>query len=177
MVNIKDHDFKEITVRDAYNRRALQFKNEIINSLKQLGITDDDIEVPMESLAMRKAPASVSWYVWDRHLFFSYHNASKFAENIAMVSQVIEHFVNQVLDQSLTPESFLKLFEEDQDVLKQRKNAREVLGVEKDSTDFETMHQNFKRLSKEHHPDMSDGNTEQFQKINNAHKILKKELC
>lgn len=177
MVNIKGQDFKEIAVRDAYNRRALHFKNEIMTSLKTLGIIDDDIEVPLESLAMRKAPASVSWYVWDRHLFFSYHCSSKFAENLGMVAQVIDHFVKQVTENSISPESFLKLFEEDQDILKQRKSAREILGVEKDSFDFDIMHQKFKKLSKAHHPDMSDGNTEQFQKINNAHKILKKELC
>jgi len=177
MVTIKGHDFKQITIRDSYNRRALKYKNKIITLLQIFGLTDDDIEVPLEKIAMRKAQASVAWYMWREHLFFSYNGSAKFAENLAMVVQVIEHFIQRLVKEEITQAEFLELFVEETDVLKQRKEAREVLGVEDDSIDFETMHKNYKNLSKEHHPDMPGGDTEAFKKINTAHKILKKELC
>ena len=176
MINIKGHDFKQITIRDSYNRRSLQYKNKIINSIKNVGLTEDDIDIPLEGIAIRKEQASASWYMWDKHLFFSYNRSTKFVENLAMVAQVIEHFLHLLSEDEITQEEFLKLFVEDEDIIKQRKIAREVLGVEEDSTDFETMHKSYKKLSKEHHPDMPNGSTEKFKKINTAHKILKKEL-
>ena len=176
MVKIKGFEFKEIIIRDSYNRKALLYKNKIIKSLKKIGLTDDDIEIPMERLAIRKAEASISWYMWSDHLFYSYSRSSKFVENLAMVSNVIEHFLHLLIAEEITPEEFIKLFEEDHNILKKRKEAREIIGVEEDSTDFEAMHKNFKKLSKEHHPDMSNGDTEKFKKINAAHKVLKREL-
>ena len=176
MVNIKGYNFKQITIRDSYNRRALQYKNKIISYLKNFGLTEDDVDVPLESVTMRKAQASASWYMWDEHLFFSYNGSTKFVENLAMVAQVIKYFIDLLSEDKITQEEFLKLFVEDNDIIEQRKNAREILGVEESSTDFETMHKNYKNLSKEHHPDMPNGNTEKFKKINSAHKILKREL-
>ena len=176
MVDIKGYAFREITIRDSYNRRALQYKNQIISYFRKLGLTEDDVDIPLEGITMRKAQASVSWYMWNEHLFYSYNRSPKFVENLAMVAQVIKHFLNLLGEEKITPEEFLDLFEEDKDIIKQRKEARAVLGVEEDSTDFEAMHKNFKQLSKEHHPDMPKGDTETFKKINRAHKILKKEL-
>lgn len=176
MIKIKGCEFKHIAVRDSYNRRALQYKNKIISHLKNFGLTEDDVDIPLEKIAFKKVQASASWYMWDQHLFFSYNGSPKFVENLAMVAQVIEHFLHLLGENELTQEEFLKMFKEDSDIIKQRINAREVLGVEEDSTDFETMHKNYKELSKEHHPDMPNGNTEIFQKINAAHKILRKEL-
>ena len=176
MVNIKGYNFKQITIRDSYNRRALQYKNKIISYLKNFGLTEDDVDVPLESVTMRKAQASASWYMWDEHLFFSYNGSTKFVENLAMVAQVMDYFLHLLSEDKLSQEEFLKLFAEDKDIIQQRKDAREVLGVEENSIDFETMHKNYKQLSKEHHPDMPNGDTEHFKKINVAHKILKKEL-
>ena len=176
MVNIKGHDFRQITVRDSYDRRALQYKNKIISHLKMFGLTEDDVDVPLENVTAKKALASASWYIWEHHLLFSYNGSPKFVENLAMVAQVIEHFTRLLSEEAITPEQFIVLFAEDSDVLEQRKKAREVLGVEEHSIDFDAMTKNYKRLSKEHHPDMPNGNTETFKKINNAHKILKREL-
>ena len=176
MVKIKDHEFKQIIVRDSYNRRALQYKNKIIEDLKYFHLTEDDIDIPLEQIAIRKAQATVSWYLEGRHLFFSYNGSAKYVENLAMASQVIEHFIKLLDGKRMTVEEFMETFAEDTDILEQRKNAREVLGVEENSTDFEKMHENYKKLSKEHHPDMPTGNAEKFKQINKAHKILKKEL-
>lgn len=177
MVTIKGQEFKEIILRDSYSRRALQYKNKIIRFLKVFGLTEDDVEIPLEKIAMRKAQASASWYMWDQHLLYSYNGSAKFAENLGMVSQVIERFICLLGEDKITPEEFLELFMEDVDILDKRKKARELLGVEGHSIDFETMHKNYKKLSKELHPDMPTGDTEKFKEINNAHKILKKELC
>jgi len=177
MVKIKGYEFKQITVRDSYNRRAVHYKNKIIGNLKVFGITEDDIHIPLESMAMRKAQAFVSWYLWNEHLFMSYNGSSKFVENLAMVSQVIEYSILILDENKITKENFIKMFAEDKDIIEQRKNARTILGVKEDSLDFEEIHNNFKRLSKEYHPDMPNGNTEIFQEINNAHKLLKNELC
>ncbi len=177
MVNIKGYELKEITIRDSYDRRAVQFKNKIISYLKVFDLTDDDIEIPLEKVSMKKAQASVSWYMWDEHLFYSYNGASKFVENLGMVAQVIEHFISLYADEKITKEEFLEIFVEDKDIIEQRKKARTVLGVEEDSIDFETMHKNYKKLSKEHHPDMPGGSTEKFKEINKAHKMLKRELA
>lgn len=176
MVIIKEHEFKQIIIKDSYDRRALQYTNKIISNLRKFGLTEDDMDISIEKVTFRKAQASVSWYMWERHLFYSYNGARKFVENLAMVAQVIEHFLYLLSKDEITQEKFSELFAEDEDILNQRKEAREVLDVEEDSIDFKEMHENFKKLSKEHHPDMPNGNTEKFKKINGAHKILKKEL-
>ena len=176
MVNIKGYEFKEIKLSDSYNRKALQFKNKIINNLKIFGLTEEDTNIPLEKIAMRKAQATASWYLWGEHLFYSYNGSSKFVENLGMVFQVIQHFTTLLNEEKITQEEFLKTFAEDHDIIKQRKDARELIGVEEHSTDFDTMTKKYKKLSKEHHPDMPGGDTEKFQAINKAHKILKKEL-
>ena len=176
MAKIKGYDFKEITIRDSYDRRALKYKNQIINDLRIFGLTEDDIDIPLEKVTMKKAQASAAWYLWNEHLLFSYNGSAKFVENLAMVTQVIEHFIDLLSEEKITKEKFLETFVEEKDILEQRKKARETLGVEEHSIDFETMHKNYKQLSKKHHPDMPSGDAEKFKKINTAHKILKKEL-
>jgi len=176
MVTIRDQEFRQIIVRDSYTRRAQQFKNKIISNLKKFGITEDDIEVPLEKIVMKKAQATASWFLWDEHLFFSYNGSDKYVENLAMVCQVIEHFMYLLGEEKITQDEFIKIFAEDVDIIEQRKKARETLGVHEDSTDFKEMHANYKKLSKEHHPDTQNGDTEEFKRINVAHKILRKEL-
>jgi len=177
MVNIKGHEFKEITIRDSYNRRALQYKNQIISFFKVLDLTEDDVEVPLENIAFRKEQASVSWWIWDYHLFYSYNGSGKFVENLAMVAKVVEHFIHELVEDEITLEEFVKLFSEEKDVIKRRQEAREILGVDKESIDFEEIDRNYKKISRETHPDMPSGDTERFKKINNAHKLLKRNCA
>jgi hypothetical protein len=177
MVIIKGYEFTQPIVRNSYTRRAEQFKNKIITSLKVFGITRDDIEIPIERMAIKRAGASVTWYMWDERLYYSYNGCAKFVENLAMILKVIDHSINLLVEGEISKEKFVRMFFEDKNIDKQRKNAREVLGVDEDSIDVRTMTRNYKKLSKEHHPDMPGGNMEEFQKINNAHKILMSELC
>lgn len=177
MKKIKGYEFKEVVVKNSYNRRALHFKNQIINNFKIFGLTEDDVEIPLESIAIKKAMASAEWYLEDKHLFFSYNGSSKFVENLGMVVQVIGHFTTLLIEGGITLDKFFDEFEEKRDVIEQRVNARKILEVSEDSIDFELIHKNYKKLSKEFHPDMPNGNTEKFKTINVAHKILKRELC
>lgn len=177
MTMIQGYDFRQIKVKDSYHRRAEQYKNKIITLLRVFGLTEDDIDVPLERIPMKKAEARASWYMWHDHLFFSYNGSDKFVENLAMVAQVIEKFINLLVEQEITKEEFLKIFAEDIDIAEQRKDARKTLGLEEDLMDFDIMRRKYKQLSKELHPDMPNGDTERFKQINRAHKILQKEFC
>ena len=54
--------------------------------------------------------------------------------------------------------------------------AKKVLGLNEDEKDLDKINLAYKRLAKEHHPDMEGGSMEEFQKINKAHKLIKKEM-
>ncbi|MBI1968917.1 J domain-containing protein [Candidatus Woesearchaeota archaeon] len=56
-----------------------------------------------------------------------------------------------------------------------RKEAREILGIAPDVLDMNEIDKKYKELAKKYHPDMPGGDAEMFKKINNAHKILKRE--
>ena len=74
-----------------------------------------------------------------------------------------------------TVEEFIREFSEDEDVEKQRKEARETLGLEHDVVDLKIIDNVYKELAKKHHPDKG-GDDSEFKAINKAHKILKREL-
>lgn len=175
-LSIKGHTFKPFVVKDSFNRRALVFKNTIIQSLGKLGLTEDDIDVPMEVMALKRAPASALWYLGGYRLYYSYNGSVKFVENLYVVSKVIELEVVSVLNGEKTAEDFIRDFTEDKNIETQRKQARELLGVEPDTMDLNLINQKFKQLAKQHHPDMPGGSHETFKAINHAHKTLKREL-
>ncbi|MEK6901782.1 MAG: DnaJ domain-containing protein [Nanoarchaeota archaeon] len=178
MVNVivKGHEFSMFNVRDSYSRRAVQFKNNILESLRKIGIKEDDVEVSLEAFAIKKAPASTSWYIDGYHLYYSYNLCPKFVENLYVVSKVIELEVEALLHEQITIEEFTAKFSEDHDIEDKRKQAREVLGLDLETTNLDLINKTYRDLAKEHHPDMPNGNTEKFKKINNAHKLLKREL-
>ena len=93
-----------------------------------------------------------------------------------MVFKVIEIEVNALLNEERSINDFIAEFSEDKDVKKQREEAREILGVSKDTIDLELIDKKFKELAKHHHPDMPNGNPDNFKAINRAHKILRREL-
>jgi len=175
MVNIEGHEFEQVTVRSAFYRKAMHYEQKLIGILKKIGVPEDDIDIKIEKNAMQKIQASIAWYMWDVNLFYSY-TRFKFVENLGMVTKVIEYFVYQLEKGEITKEKFIALFKEDYDISERRKHAREVLGVDEDSTNFDEIHAKYKKLAKEHHPDMPNGNTEKFKEINTAHKLLKKEM-
>ena len=175
-LKVKGHEFSAFIARDSPSRRAVQFRNNILGSLKKIGLSEDDVEVELEALAAKKAPASASWYIDGHHLFYSYNKAAKFVENLYVVSKVIELEVDALLKETKTLHDFITEFSEDKNISDKRKEARKSLGVDEDTLDLNVINEKYKSLAKAHHPDMPDGNMEKFKKINNAHKILKREL-
>ncbi len=175
-LTIKGHHIKNTHVRDSFNRRAVQFANKIIGSLGTLGLTEDDIDIPIEAMANKKAPAFVSWYFEGYHLHYSYSACSKYVENLSIVGQVVEKEVQALAEGKKTIEEFISDFAEDSDIKKQREDARTLLGVPPDSTDVALIDKKYKILAKGCHPDTPSGDHEKFKAINNAHKILKREL-
>lgn len=175
-IKAKGHEFNAFAAKDSFNRRALQFKNNIIGALGKIGLKEEDIEIPLEASAVKKANAGASWYMDGRHMYYS-HNASKrFVDNLYVVSKVIELEVTALLDNRKTPEDFINEFSEDRDIEDKRKEARKVLGLSEDTLDMEIINEKYKSLAKECHPDMPNGDTGKFKSINRAHKILKREL-
>ena len=175
LVKIKGYEFNAINVRDSYNRRAQKFYNNIINNLKSVGVPEDDILIDLEP-AIKKLPAKAKWYIDGYLLHYSYNGGTKYAENLFVVSKIIELEVKEIIAGKKTIQDFIYDFSENDEVEEERKEARKVLGVPEDSIDFELMTLNYKKMAKEAHPDMPNGGTERFKILNRAHKILKREL-
>lgn len=175
-VTIKGREYSPIAVRDSYNRRAEQYTNTLITKFKKLGITEDDLDISQEKVAFRKSPAFVSFYVDGRHLYFSYDRCSKFVENLYVVMKVLERELEALDNDEITVDDFVSKFAEERDVAEARKHAREILGVDAAEKDMDAINKAYKELAKEHHPDKQGGDTEKFKQINNAHKLLKREL-
>ena len=176
MVLIKGHEIEPPNIRDSFNRRATQMENSIVLILKPLGIERHSIDFSKQILAQKKHPATVSWYFEGRNLKYSYGLMPKFVENLAIIEKVLKIEVGRLLSKEILEDDFIREFTEDDDLIEQRKEARITLCVKPDEMDFEVITKNYKLLAKKYHPDMSEGDHECFQRINAAHKLLKKEL-
>lgn len=175
-ITIKGREFKVVLARDSFGRRALQYKNRIVSALNKIGIVEDDIIIDLEPIAMKNVQASATWYIEGYQLYYSYKSAKKYVDNLYVVCKVIEFEVDDLIEERKTFDEFLLDFTEKDDVEHMRKEAREILGVDPDVIDMAIIDKKYKDLAKLHHPDMEKGDTEMFKKINNAHKILKREL-
>jgi len=175
-ITVRGHEFNELVIKDSYDRRSLQFKNTIIATLKKIGLTEDDVEVILPRIARMKGTAAASWYFDGRNMYFSYRSGATFVQNLYVVSKVIEAEVAALLKEEKTVEEFVRDFMEDRNVEVQRLEARKILGMEENCIDIEIINKSFKLLAKQQHPDLG-GDLEKFKEINNAHKMLKRELC
>ena len=175
-ITIKGHEITPLAIRDSYDRRAVQYKNNIIEILRKIGLTEDDIDIKQETHTFRNAPASASWYVDGHHLYYSYKIAKKYVENLYVVFKIIDLEVKALLAGQKTMEEFMSDFMEEHDIEEQRKEARDILGVEQDVIDIAVIDAKYRDLAKKKHPDMPGGDSEKFKAINRAHKILKREL-
>ena len=176
MASIKGHEFNAVIAKDSFDRRAVQYRNKILSTLKRIGITEDYVDVPLERVAIKKAAASVSWYMEGHNLHFSYQASGRFVDNLFVVSKVLELEVDLLVNKGKNINDFMSAFSEEKDIEKTRKEAREILGVEHDTMDIEVINKHYKNFAKECHPDMPKGDIERFKAINRAHKILKREL-
>ncbi|MCX9085420.1 MAG: J domain-containing protein [Candidatus Methanoperedens sp.] len=176
MVVIKGHEIETVIVKTAHNRKALQLKNNIILLLRSIGVNENDIDVPVENVAMKKARASATWYHCGHRMYYSHNMQGKYVDNLHVLFKVIEKESNMVLAEQKTFNDFITEFREEKDVEEKRKEAREFFGVDPESNDIEIITTKYKALAKELHPDMPTGNTEKFKQLNVAHKILRREL-
>jgi hypothetical protein len=178
LIKLKGHEFNTIIIKDSANRRAQRFKNSIIENLRSLGtgLTEDDVDIELERVAIKRVPASASWYLDGTNLHYTYKGCLKYVENLYVVSKLIELEVKAVLSGEKSFDDFLREFSEEDNVEEERKEARKLLGVDEDSLNLEEMNKKYKLLAKDAHPDMPNGTTEKFKELNRAHKILKREL-
>ena len=176
MVIIKGHEIETVIFKNAHNRRAIQLKNNIVMLLRNIGVNENDIDVPVENVAIKKAKASATWYYCGHRMYYSHNMQNKFVDNLHVLFRVIEIESNLVLSEKKTFDDFISEFREDSDVDDKRKEARKFFGVDPDSNDLEIITTKYKAMAKELHPDMPSGDTEKFKQLNIAHKILKREL-
>jgi hypothetical protein len=176
-ISIKGHEVSAVPTKDSFGRRALQYKNKIITTLGKVGFVADDVIIDLEPVAIRNMPASVTWYGEGYRMYYDYKSANRYVDNLAIISQVIEFEVEDLLSGKKSFSDFLREFSEEEDIESMRKEARETLGVEHDVLDMAEIDKKYKQLAKLHHPDMPEGNAEMFKRINTAHKILRRELC
>ena len=54
-IKAKGHEFEAFHVRDSFNRRAIQFRNNIAGTLRKIGLTEDDIDIPLKPAAIKNA--------------------------------------------------------------------------------------------------------------------------
>lgn len=151
-------------------------QNNIVATLKPLGIERDYVRITMETMAQKKAPASVSWYFEGRNLKYSYSLMPKFVDNLYIIDKVLKIEVAKLLADEISIDQFTNEFSEDDDLTEQLKEARKTLGVDENENDFELISKKYKELARKCHPDMPSGDHIAFQRINAAHKLIKKEL-
>lgn len=170
------HTIEITLIKDSFSRRATQFKNKILLAFKNAGIPPDDVDIPDERAPMRKTGAEVSWYADGSHCHYSYALRDNYTENLSVVMRVLELEMMALLKGTKTFEQFINDFAEEHDVKERRMEARKTLGVEEDCADITLIDSRYKRLAKSLHPDMPTGSEAAFKALNNAHKMLKREL-
>jgi len=175
-MRIKGHEINPVNITNSFDRRTVQYKNKIITNLKKIGIPEDDVEVHLERFGIKNVPGTATFWFNDHRLYYSYSRSKTFVNNLYIVQKLIEIEVEEVLNGEKTEQEFCNTFTEDKDVENQRKEARTLIGVSEDCVDMEEISQKYKILAKNSHPDMPSGNHKEFQKLNRAHKLLKREL-
>lgn len=129
MVKIKGNEIREPNFTNSFGRRALLVQNHIMGTLKKLGIDRDYVEMEMEKIPQKKAPASVSFYYEGRNLKYSYSLQPRFVDNLYIIEKVLEAEVAKLLDGEITKDQFQREFQEDDDrsrrpTIRSKKNIR-----------------------------------------------------
>jgi len=175
-INVKGYEFDLVHATNSFDRRALQYKNKVITELAKLGIARDDIEFEYEGPAVKQAKAEVAWYGGGHYMHYDNNSQSKYVDNLYVVYKVIEHEIELVTSEKKPVNEFIDEFKHDEELIEKRKEAREFFGLSPTERDMDLITKKYKEMAKELHPDMPTGDTEKFKQLNNAHKILKKEL-
>jgi len=177
-VTVKGHEIDVKVTKSAYDRKAVMFENNIVETLRKLDIPRDDIKVETGILGSKNLPATVEFWSEGHYLRFSYSMAKRFIDNLYVIVELIKREVEEVLIGKTDFQEFLHRFSEDMDrkeIANELKDAKADLGLDSSETDIDKINQVYKKLARAHHPDMG-GNLEEFQKINKAHKLIKKHM-
>ena len=157
-------------------RRATNYSNKLLGLLQELGVDPDDVTITEERNAIRKAPASASWWMDEEHCTFSYNKMERYIDNLLVVLKVIETYLAKLYAQEISIEAFIDTFKEQSEVQDKRAEAREVFGLDENHVDLPSIDKQYKKLAKTLHPDMSTGDAEKFKELNEHHKTLRREL-
>lgn len=175
-IKIKSQIYNISLTRDSFTRRATQYSNSIIEQFRRIGLSVDDVEVSEERMPIKRAPASVSWWIDGSHCHFSYNKMAKYVDNLLVVLKVVQRAVDELVEERISLTDFIRSFMEKSDIAKTRAEAREFFGLEEDHIDLEIINKKYKDLAKGLHPDMPGGDLEKFKILNHHHKTLKREL-
>ncbi len=176
-LKIKGNEFEvSLTNNASSSRYAKLFRSKIFASLKKIGISQHHVHIKEEIFPMRKAAAESHWYINGTNCYYSYNRQEKYVDNLQIISKVIDIEVDNILDGVKTIEEFIIEFREDDDLIQKRKEARSFLGLEENENNLEVIDKQYKKMAKDFHPDTANGSTEKFKRLNESHKILKKEL-
>lgn len=175
---VKGHSIKVKVTKSAYDRKAVLYANNIIDELKKLGIPRDDVSIDTSILGNKNVPAVLEFWADGYYFRFSFSLAKRFIDNLYVISEVIRLEVALVLSGHKEIREFLEQFSETTNrkkISKELEEAKKILGLSEGESDLVNIDLAYKKLAKKLHPDMG-GDIEEFQKINTAHKLIKKEM-
>lgn len=109
-ITIKGYEINTVEARDSFDRRAVQYRNNIISILKKMDVTENNISVEVLPFAFKKAQAKAEWQFEGNNLSFDYDSASKFVDNLYVVQKIIELEVNSVISGEKDKADFIKSF-------------------------------------------------------------------
>ena len=177
IVKIKNNDISFSPVRDSFGRRVKQFENNILLELRKLDIDYNhvsDFNSPTFAIAPKKA--HIEWGLGSSNCCLTVNKEKRYVDNLQLLYLCIKADVKKVVDKEMTIKEFESKYVEHGDIKENRKWAREELGVHHECSDIEEINKAYKDLAKSHHPDMEGGSVDKFKSVNEAHKILKREL-
>ncbi len=175
-LKVKGNELDVNFTTNSSSRYATLFRNKVIFCLRKIGVNQDYIKLKEEVFPMKKAGAEVHFYLNGYNCYYSYNRQVRYVDNLQVISKLIEVEAEKLVSGKRSFEDFLTDYREDEDLVKKRKEARETLKLHESEINLEVIDKQFKIMARESHPDMETGNTEKFKLINEAHKILRKEL-
>jgi hypothetical protein len=177
-VTVKGHSIPVKVTKTGTDRKSVQFANHIVDELKKLNIPRDDVRIKTNVLGSKNIPATIEFWCQGHYLRFSYALTKRFVDNLYVIRELIRYEVAEVLEGKKEFAEFLHIFTETGDRKELTKNlieAKLILGLSENEDDVKTINDTYKKLARAHHPDLG-GSLEEFQKINKAHKLVKKEM-
>ena len=175
---VKGHQIEGKVTKAGYERKAVIFANNIVDELKKVGVARHQIDIKTNILGNKNYPATIEFWGGGHYLRFSYAMTKRFIDNLYIISKVIELEVKEVQDGTKNLHDFFHVFAEDgnrKDIAKDLIQAKKDLGLDEDEQNLEVIDKTYKKLARAAHPDLG-GSLEEFQKVNKAHKLIKKHM-